>query len=198
VRVAAGSTVLDALEQAACSQAPALAYRFGCRDGRCGLCTIELDGRPRLACRQRAREGAHIGPLQSLPTIADLVVDRAATDAQLRGLLPPAAPVDPVTPSPTWRSLEGCITCLACLDGCPVHAEGGGNPLAFLRLERARTQPGATDAIARQSVAAAAALGLERCATCMGCRCGVGIPLVSAAIAPLLRATQHAASDHER
>lgn len=181
VRVPDGPTALDALLHARATALPQLAFRYGCRNARCGTCTVEIDGRPRLSCRDRVRDGQTIGPLRTLPQVRDLVVDRRAPDARLRGRMPPL-PLRPEPADERARRLEACIACLACLDGCPLHREGRGDPLTFLRLELARTAGADVDPVARD-------LGIDRCATCQACRCGVGIRLHRDVLGPLAAAT---------
>ena len=48
---------LDVLMQAQSKTIPDLAFRFGCRARNCGVCTIDINGRPRVACRARVKDG---------------------------------------------------------------------------------------------------------------------------------------------
>ena len=48
---------LDVLLQAQASEIPDLSYRYGCRNRVCGLCTVDVNGRPRLSCRARVKDG---------------------------------------------------------------------------------------------------------------------------------------------
>ncbi|MEM9068047.1 MAG: 2Fe-2S iron-sulfur cluster-binding protein [Myxococcota bacterium] len=171
------STALDALLEAQ-ESTPDLAFRYGCRNETCGLCTVEIDGRPRLACRDRVQEGSRIAPLRTLPLIRDLVIDRSEVDATA---LPPG---EPGVASDAYTSLDRCISCLACLDDCPIHEEGRGNPMLLLRIQQDRLS-GSGDFLERADAA-----GLERCASCRQCRCGVGIRLVAEVIDPLLEAIE--------
>ncbi len=180
-RVPDAPTALDALLHLRETALPDLAFRYGCRSARCGTCAVEIDGRPRLACRDRVRAGQTVGPLRTLPRVRDLVVDRRAPDARLRGRLPPL-PSPPAPADARARRLEACIACLACLDGCPLHAEGRGDPMSFLRLALARTAGADVTDVARS-------LGIDRCVDCHACRCGVGIRLDRDVLAPLAAAT---------
>ena len=70
-------TVLQALQQIYEEQDPTLAFEYSCRYGRCGLCAVEVNGKPRLACTTFLQEGeTTIGPLSNLPVLRDLVIDR--------------------------------------------------------------------------------------------------------------------------
>jgi succinate dehydrogenase / fumarate reductase iron-sulfur subunit len=176
-------TALEVLLQAHERVMPDLAFRYGCRAAACGLCTVGVDGRPRLGCRDRVREGARIGPQPGLPVVRDLVTDRSDPAARRRWSPGPTAPAQP---GEAWVSLGRCIDCYACLDGCPLSASGQGDPAALLRLQRVRVDPGASPAQRRAALERAEALGLAACADCRACRCGVGIHLQREVIGPLL------------
>jgi succinate dehydrogenase/fumarate reductase-like Fe-S protein len=182
--------VLDALLHVQEHILPDLALRWGCRTGRCGTCTVRVDGKVRLACRDRLAPGATVAPLARLPVLRDLVVDRSGPDHLLDGRRPQVAlggGESRASPTPAFLSLEGCITCYACLDGCPAHAAGAGNPAAFLRLQQVREDTEAAPDDRDEAHAVALSLGLaDHCASCRGCRCGVGIQLVADVIDPLL------------
>src|SRR5687767_16012601 len=53
VPVAPGMVVLDAIHEVQAKQAPDLAVRWNCKAGRCGSCSAEVNGRPRLTCMAR-------------------------------------------------------------------------------------------------------------------------------------------------
>src|SRR5712692_8940972 len=53
VPIAPGMVVLDALHYVQAHQAPDLAVRWNCKAGRCGSCSAEVNGRPRLTCKAR-------------------------------------------------------------------------------------------------------------------------------------------------
>jgi succinate dehydrogenase/fumarate reductase-like Fe-S protein len=80
--------VLDALLQAETEAMPELAYRYGCRNGLCGVCTVDVNGTSRLACRTKLREGDRIGAVLGLPVLHDLVVRRDGINRQLLGRIP--------------------------------------------------------------------------------------------------------------
>ena len=71
---------LDVLLQAQEEQYDDLAFRYGCRARNCGVCTIDVNDRPKLACRARVREGDILSAIVTLPVIKDLVIDRSAFD----------------------------------------------------------------------------------------------------------------------
>ena len=180
------ATALEVLLRAQASVAPSLAFRYGCRNERCGLCAVEINGRPRLACRDYVHDGSRISALSTLPVLRDLVNDRSSVERALGSRLPVLRGDPSGEPGPSYRSLERCIQCFVCLDGCPLHAAGGINPEALLRIRRLSLDPAATGEDRAALRALAAESGLERCRTCRGCRCGIGIRLVAEVIDPLL------------
>ena len=80
------TTVLEALMNIYENQDPTLAFRFGCRFDKCGLCAVEVNGKPRMACYTDVKEGMKIGPLAGMPVVRDLVIDRTAFFEALREL----------------------------------------------------------------------------------------------------------------
>ena len=48
-----GMVVLDAVHKIQAEQAPDLACRWNCKAGKCGSCSAEINGRPRLMCMSR-------------------------------------------------------------------------------------------------------------------------------------------------
>ena len=53
VPIAPGMVVLDALHYIQGHLAPDLAVRWNCKAGKCGSCSAEVNGRPRLTCKTR-------------------------------------------------------------------------------------------------------------------------------------------------
>ena len=72
-----GMSVLDVLNIVR-EQDPTLAFVYCCRNGHCGLCGLNVDGTPGLACRMSARDGMKLEPLSYLHVLRDLIVDRDA------------------------------------------------------------------------------------------------------------------------
>ena len=108
--------ILDVLLQAQATTIPDLAFRYGCRARNCGVCTVDLNGQPRVACRARAREGDRISPVNTLPVLADLVVKRDGIARQLRGRLVRVASGNDLNQDPPedYHELTACIECYAC------------------------------------------------------------------------------------
>jgi fumarate reductase iron-sulfur subunit len=76
----ANQTVLDVVTWIQRNADPTLSYRFACRVGVCGSCSMTINGRPRWTCRTHVSKvienGAiEIGPLANFPVIKDLAAD---------------------------------------------------------------------------------------------------------------------------
>tara|TARA_B100000513_G_scaffold173246_1_gene89423 strand:+ start:25 stop:729 length:705 start_codon:yes stop_codon:yes gene_type:complete len=196
---------LDVLLQAQATAMPDLAFRYGCRARNCGVCTIDVNGRPRIACRARVRDGDSIEPMATLPVLSDLVVRRDGIARQLRGRLSAGQRTNDlnVEAPKEFHDLTACIECYACLDGCPMHARNfeddappmdpvhgyrWGNPFSLLKLQRQRLDPCVTEEGRAAALDAAIDLGLDACVGCAGCKCGVGIDLKGGVVKELLTA----------
>ena len=202
---------LDVLLQAQATKIPDLSFRYGCRNRTCGICTVDINGKPRIACRARVRDGDQVSAVSTLPVVRDMVAKRDGVARQLRGKLPTSlrgndlnveAPED-------YHALTACIECYACLDHCPMHernltADGDerdengsyrwGSPFSFLKMQRIRLDPVASESDKEEALSAAQYLGLEICRDCPGCKCGVGIDLKRKVVKPLLEAISDSVS----
>ena len=139
---------LDVLLQAQEEEYDDLAFRYGCRARNCGVCTIDINSRPKLACRARVREGDILSAILTLLVIKDLVVKDGIT-RQMKGYnnIPKKNDLNEDADK-FYHNLTACIECYACLDGCPVHAKNNiadiknndaykyGNPYSFLKIQR--------------------------------------------------------------
>src|SRR5450631_4375713 len=75
-----GEVVLDVLHRLQATQAGDLAIRWNCKAGKCGSCSMEINGKPKLACMTRMNsfsetETITTQPLKTFPVIKDLVTD---------------------------------------------------------------------------------------------------------------------------
>src|SRR5262252_3076447 len=75
-----GMVVLDVLHRIQAHDANDLALRWNCKAGKCGSCSMEINGKPRLSCMTRmnvfgADETITVQPLKTFPVIKDLVTD---------------------------------------------------------------------------------------------------------------------------
>ncbi len=203
--------VLDVLLQAQATTMPDLAFRYGCRARNCGVCTVDINDLPRIACRARAREGDKISPMATLPAVGDLVVRRDGIARQMRGRLQTTQGNDLNVEAPEgYHELTSCIECYACLNNCPMHQrnfDGGlpgdmdpadqpdpaegyrwGNPFSLLKLQMIRIDPLTTEAGRETALDNAIDLGLDACVGCPGCKCGVGIDLKGQVVKALVDA----------
>ena len=79
-----GMVILDCMHRIQYEQEPDLAVRWNCKAGKCGSCSAEINGRPRLMCMTRmsdvvaetpAGQPIEIRPMKTFPHIKDLVTD---------------------------------------------------------------------------------------------------------------------------
>src|ERR1051325_7008130 len=78
VEVNDGEVVLDVIHRIQATQASDLAVRWNCKDGKCGSCSAEINGKPRLMCMTRMDlfaegEPISVAPIRGFPSIRDLV-----------------------------------------------------------------------------------------------------------------------------
>ncbi len=187
-----GESVLGVLQRIRESLDSTLAFRFGCRFKGCGLCTVQIDGRPLPACMIHAKEGMQVGPLESFPVLRDLVVDRrplAERFARQKLWLSPREHEKLATTfetPPASGALAKCTECLACVASCrsfDLGNESFGGPLAFVKLAQLHFDPRDD----RDRRAEAKSLGVTTCLACQKrCACPLGVPIYRTAIEPLL------------
>lgn len=132
VAVDDGMVVLDVLHRIQAVQAGDLAVRWNCKAGKCGSCSIEVNGKPKLACMTRMDtlpDGAvTVQPLKTFPVIKDLVTDVSWNYAQNKRITPfTPRPRDPdghyrMAQADVERVQEfrKCIECFLCQDVCHV------------------------------------------------------------------------------
>ncbi len=129
-----GPMVLDALIKIKNEIDPTLTFRRSCREGICGSCSMNMDGRNGLACTTAIADikgEARITPLPHLDVVKDLVPDLTHVYAQLASIEPWLKAVTPEPSgkerlqSPDDRSkLDGlyeCILCFCCQTSCPSY-----------------------------------------------------------------------------
>jgi succinate dehydrogenase / fumarate reductase iron-sulfur subunit len=129
-----GPMVLDALLKIKHEHDPTLALRRSCREGVCGSCAMNIDGRNTLACTYAIPDGekpVKIYPLPHLPVIKDLIPDMTHFYAQYASIKPwimtqTPPPADQERPqSKEERALlDGlyeCILCACCSTACPSY-----------------------------------------------------------------------------
>ena len=132
--VSEGMVVLDAVHQIQAESANDLAVRWNCKAGKCGSCSAEINGNPRLMCMTRLSElnlfePVTVEPMRAFPPIKDLVTDVSWNFRVKKGIQKfQPRPAD--APDGTWRMAQRdvdriqefrkCIECFLCQDVCHV------------------------------------------------------------------------------
>ena len=157
--VGTGMTVLDALKVIQSRQANDLAVRWNCKAGKCGSCSMEINGRPRLACMTRINhlpddQPIRVQPMRAFKLIRDLVTDVSWNYEQNKRIAP-------FKPRP--RDADGqyrmsqedvervqefrkCIECYLCQNTCHVirdheKKEQFAGPRFMIRLASLEMHP---------------------------------------------------------
>jgi succinate dehydrogenase / fumarate reductase iron-sulfur subunit len=132
-----GMVVLDAVHRLQAYQAPDLAVRWNCKAGKCGSCSAEINGMPKLMCMTRLSDlnldmPVILEPMHSFPAIRDLVTD-VSWNFRVKKTIKKFRPRSPDAPDGTWRMQQGdvdrvqefrkCIECFLCQDVCHVLRE---------------------------------------------------------------------------
>ena len=168
-------TVLDVLNRIYLEQDGTIAFPRCCRNGKCGLCTLFVNGHPVLACREMAQREMVIGPLPHFPVLRDLVVDRTPAEAHRKAIQPNMVREEqacrPIrlgdTRSDFLRSSR-CIECLSCMAVCPVYGSDPVHfpgPMPLARFFRYMADP----RISPPSRGESAWTSLDRCIACGAC-----------------------------
>ena len=139
-----GMVVLDVVHRIQATAAPDLAVRWNCKAGKCGSCSAEVNGQPRLMCMTRMdvfKEGQEvtITPLRTFPVIRDLVTD-VSFNYEVAKTIPAFRP-KPKEADGTRRMYQEdierveefhkCIECFLCQDVCHVIRDHDQNKTAF-------------------------------------------------------------------
>ncbi len=144
VEVNEGEVVLDVIHRVQATQAPDLAVRWNCKAGKCGSCSAEINGRPRLLCMTRMstlplEQPVTVTPLRTFPVIRDLVTDVSYNYRKARevhSFMPPKG-VQPgeyrMQQVDVERSQEfrKCIECFLCQNTCHVIRDHEENKESF-------------------------------------------------------------------
>jgi len=134
VEVVEGMVVLDAIHQIQAEQANDLAVRWNCKAGKCGSCSAEINGKPKLMCMTRLDElptdaPITVEPMRAFPHVRDLVSD-VSWNFRVKPQIRRFTPRPPDAPDGTWRMAQAdvdrvqefrkCIECFLCQDVCHV------------------------------------------------------------------------------
>jgi succinate dehydrogenase / fumarate reductase iron-sulfur subunit len=132
--IGAGMVVLDVIHQIQAEQAGDLAVRWNCKAGKCGSCSAEINGMPKLMCMTRLNtlsldKPVTVEPMKAFPQIKDLVTD-VTWNYTVKQRLPKFKPRRPDAADGTWRiaqedvervqEFRKCIECYLCQDVCHV------------------------------------------------------------------------------
>jgi succinate dehydrogenase / fumarate reductase iron-sulfur subunit len=132
-----GMVVLDAVHQIQAESAGDLAVRWNCKAGKCGSCSAEVNGMPRLMCMSRLSDidldqPVTIEPMKAFPVEKDLVTD-VSWNYTVKKKIKKFKPRPPDAPDGTWRmqqedidriqEFRKCIECFLCQDVCHVLRE---------------------------------------------------------------------------
>ncbi|HVB05685.1 MAG TPA: succinate dehydrogenase/fumarate reductase iron-sulfur subunit [Acidimicrobiales bacterium] len=198
-----GEVVLDVIHRVQAEQAPDLAVRWNCKAGKCGSCSAEINGQPRLMCMTRmstlpVAKPITVSPLRGFPVMKDLVTDVSFNYAVARRI-PPFQP-GPREADGTYRMAQidvdrgqefrKCIECFLCQNVCHVirdHEENKANfagPRFFARLAELEMHP--LDTIDRRlMVSEDFGIGLCNITKCCTEVCPEHIHITDNAIIPL-------------
>jgi succinate dehydrogenase / fumarate reductase, iron-sulfur subunit len=163
IEVDPGMVVLDVLHRIQAQKANDLALRWNCKAGKCGSCSMEINGKPRLACMTRMNifedhETITCQPLKTFPVIKDLVTDVSWNYEQNKRI--PKFKPGPRNADGTYRMYQEdvdrvqefrkCIECYLCQDVCHVirdrdRKDAFVGPRFMIRLASLEMHPLDTD-----------------------------------------------------
>jgi succinate dehydrogenase iron-sulfur subunit len=148
-----GMVVLDLVHRIQATQAPDLACRWNCKAGKCGSCSAEVNGQPRLMCMTRMDlfqpgETISVAPIRTFPIIRDLVTDVSYNYVKARQV--PPLRLKPPDADGKYRMMQEdidraqefhkCIECFLCQDVCHVirdheeHKPAFSGPRFFIKV----------------------------------------------------------------
>jgi succinate dehydrogenase / fumarate reductase iron-sulfur subunit len=198
-----GMVVLDVIHRLQATQAPDLACRWNCKAGKCGSCSAEIDGKPRLMCMTRMdifEPGATVTvtPIRTFPLIRDLVTDVSYNYVKARQI--PPLRLKPPDADGKYRMMQEdvdraqefhkCIECFLCQDVCHVirdheeHKPAFSGPRFFIKVAGLDMHP--LDTIDRSEfVNAQAGIGLCNITKCCTEVCPEHIHITDNGIIPM-------------
>jgi succinate dehydrogenase iron-sulfur subunit len=137
IETAPGMVVLDAVRQIQADQANDLAVRWNCKAGKCGSCSAEVNGMPRLMCMTRLSQlpldkPVTVEPMKAFAHVKDLITD-VSWNYEVKKRIKKFKPRAPDAADGTWRmqqedidrvqEFRKCIECYLCQDVCHVLRE---------------------------------------------------------------------------
>ncbi len=129
-----GMVVLDVIHQIQAEQANDLAVRWNCKAGKCGSCSVEINGKPKLSCMTRMNEYHEdqvitVTPLKTFPVIKDLVTDVSWNYEQNKRIKPVRLDANAKTDKgyvmyqkdvDRVQEFRKCIECYLCQNVCHI------------------------------------------------------------------------------
>jgi succinate dehydrogenase / fumarate reductase iron-sulfur subunit len=161
VEVEEGQVVLDVIHTIQATQAPDLAVRWNCKAGKCGSCSAEVNGKPRLMCMTRMNlfdpaGTVSVAPMKTWPHLRDLVTD-VSFNYEVARTIPQVELAAPTGADGTHRMMQEdvdrgqefrkCIECFLCQNVChvirdhPENKEAFYGPRWFVRLAELDMHP---------------------------------------------------------
>jgi len=133
IKLELGMVVLDAIHRIQVQHSNDLAVRWNCKAGKCGSCSVEINGQPKLSCMTRMNEFSEnqiitIQPMKSFPLIKDLVTD-VSWNYEQNKMIPPFKPGEKKNGKDhvmyqqdveRIQEFRKCIECYLCQDVCHV------------------------------------------------------------------------------
>ena len=131
IEIEQGMVVLDAIHRIQATEAPDLAIRLNCKAGKCGSCSAEINGKPKLTCMTRLsdypdNETLTVQPMKTFPIIKDLVTDVSWNYEVNKKITPykhTETESDPIMfqkEVDRIQEFRKCIECFLCQDVCHV------------------------------------------------------------------------------
>ena len=196
-----GEVVLDVIHRIQASDAPDLACRWNCKAGKCGSCSAEINGLPRLMCMTRMDtlpegEAVTVAPMKTFPIIRDLVTD-VSFNYEVAKTIPAFKP----GPEPEGgyrmqqidvergQEFRKCIECFMCQDVCHVIRDHEDNkpkyagPRFFIRFAELEMHP--LDVNDRRELAHDRGLGMCNITKCCTEVCPEHIKITDNGIIPM-------------
>jgi fumarate reductase (CoM/CoB) subunit B len=152
-------------------------FSYCCRNSHCGLCGVKINGQPGLMCRESATREMVLEPLDNLPVLRDLVVDRKDYEESMRGLRLFLDRVNAPGSEPErielgdldrFKVVSRCVECYSCVSTCPAFRESKHEflgPAGIVQLARHAFDP--RDELNRELMAYSS--GLYNCTLCGEC-----------------------------
>lgn len=128
-----GMVILDVIHRIQAEHANDMAVRWNCKAGKCGSCSVEINGKPKLACMSKISDYGDdemiiIQPMKTFPVIKDLVTDVSWNFRQNKRIAPFKPPAKPKDGKYRMQQIDvdrvqefrKCIECYLCQNVCQV------------------------------------------------------------------------------